>query len=221
MTPSKQSATVFTMNLELAQSIIGGLSEPSKMPCYGFSIPASRCKTGSKLRKVAGSVCSICYALKGRYVFGVVQNALERRFSKLSHPQWVKAMAFLINTLEKSGYFRWHDAGDIQSLTHLQRIVRVCKATPHIKHWLPTREYGIVAAYVRKYGAFPANLNVRLSAYMMDGPPPSHLAKSLGVQTSGVLHEGFTCPAPNQGNKCLDCRACWITKIPNVNYKVH
>lgn len=209
------------MNLELAQSIIGGLSEPSKMPCYGFSIPAKRCKTGAKLRKVKGSICSICYALKGRYVFGVVEQALERRFSKLSHPKWVQAMAFLISHVEKSGFFRWHDSGDVQSLAHLKRIVAVCKLTPNVQHWLPTREYGIVSRYIRTLGAFPDNLTVRLSAYMIDGPPPNHLAKSLGLTTSGVWKDGFTCPAYSQGNKCLDCRACWDKKYANVNYKAH
>lgn len=209
------------MNLTLAESIVGGLSAPSKMPCYGFSIPASACKMGAKLRKVKGSICSVCYALKGRYVFGVVQNALTRRLANLTHPQWVEAMAFLINEKEKSGYFRWHDSGDIQDLAHLLRIVEVCKATPHIQHWLPTREYGIVAKYIRKYGQFPSNLTVRLSAYMLDGPPPEQLAKNLRLTTSGVLRKGFNCPAYSQQNKCGDCRACWQKNVANVNYKAH
>lgn len=209
------------MNVELAQSIIGGLSEPSKMPCYGFSIPARHCKTGSKLRHVKNSVCNMCYALKGRYVFGVVQNALERRFANLNHPFWCIAMAFLITLLEKSGFFRWFDSGDVQSVECLENIVRVCNMTPHIKHWLPTREYGFVSEYVKRHGAFPRNLTIRLSAYMVDGRPPMAIARKLGVYTSGVKHSSFTCPAPKQGNKCLDCRACWDKRVSNVSYKTH
>ncbi len=45
------------------------LSKPSKMPGYGWSTPASRCITGSKLRRIKGSVCHGCYAMKNRYVF--------------------------------------------------------------------------------------------------------------------------------------------------------
>ncbi len=209
------------MDLLLAESIIGGLSKPSKMPCFGFSIPATRCKTGAKLRKVAGSVCAICYALKGRYSFGAVQKALERRFAGLSNPRWVEAMAFLINKREKSGFFRWHDSGDIQSADHLKRIVQVCRLTPNIKHWLPTREYGMVSAFIRDGGVIPENLRVRLSAYMVDGPPPSDIAKSLGVGTSGVSALGFTCPAYSQNNKCANCRACWDKNVENINYKAH
>ena len=56
--------------------ITGGLSAPSKMPCHSFSISAKRCKVGSKLRKVVGSTCNKCYALKGRYVFPNVERAM-------------------------------------------------------------------------------------------------------------------------------------------------
>lgn len=209
------------MDLAQAKEIIGGLSEPSKMPCYGFSIPAWKCKMGAKLRKVPGSVCAACYALKGHYVYPVVKRALERRFAGLTHPLWVKAMILLIDNLEYSGFFRWHDSGDIQSVAHLKRIVAVCKGTPHIVHWLPTREYAIVSRYVKTVGKFPSNLIVRLSAYMIDGPPPTALAEQLGVFTSGVTREGFNCPASLQGNKCLKCRACWSVNVSNVNYKRH
>ena len=52
-----------------ATLITGGLSKPSKMPGPSFNLPAVACITGSKLVKVAGSTCSGCYALKGRYRF--------------------------------------------------------------------------------------------------------------------------------------------------------
>ena len=51
------------------------LSNTSKMPCKSWGIPASSCKTGAKLRKVKGSVCSGCYAHKGAYSWKAVKNA--------------------------------------------------------------------------------------------------------------------------------------------------
>ncbi len=216
------------MDKTLALTIIGGLSEPSKMPCYGFSIPAKHCKVGMRMREVVNSICSICYALKGRYAFNNVQNALDRRFANLDHPRWVEAMAFLINKVEKSGYFRWHDSGDIQSPEHLDRIVAVCKLTPTIKHWLPTREYAgydgqasILHQWFERGGVVPKNLTIRLSAIMIDGPAPTKIARELGVKTSGVKANGFTCPASTQGNVCADCRACWDKRVSNINYKKH
>ena len=96
-----------------AKAIVGGLSKPSKMPSYAYNLPASRCKTGSKLNKVPGSVCYGCYAADTiewtkrkceangkwaltRYTMHTVQDALEKRYQSLSDPLWVPAMVYLI-----------------------------------------------------------------------------------------------------------------------------
>ena len=79
-----------------AREITGGLSKPSKMPGPAHNLPAVACKTGAKLAQIPGSVCSGCYALKGRYRFNNVQAALQRRLKALEHPQWVEAMVQLI-----------------------------------------------------------------------------------------------------------------------------
>jgi hypothetical protein len=216
------------MNKQLALKIVGGLSNPSKMPCHSYSIPAQKCIAGMKLHKVANSICSKCYALKGMYGFPVVKAALEKRFASLFTPDWIPAMVFLVGKVEKSGFFRWHDSGDIQSVAHLNNIIEVVKLTPHIQHWLPTREWighdgkpSFVAQWVAANGAFPANLTVRLSALMLEAAPPTAVAARLGVLTSGVSKTGFNCPAPNQKNKCGDCRACWNKSVANVNYRQH
>ena len=210
---------IFTV--KSATAIVGGLSSPNKMPCFSYSIPAQKCLTGNKLRDVVGSVCSKCYALKGFYGFPVVKEALFRRFAQLAHPQWVAAMVYLITRKEKSGYFRFHDAGDLQSVEHLKNIVSVCVGTPSIKFWLPTREFSIIADYLKAGFVFPENLIIRLSSYMLDGPAPTTLATRLGCLTSGVSKTGYTCPAPKQGNVCGACRACWDKNVASVNYKQH
>ena len=152
---------------------VGGLSKPSKMPSYGYSLSAFKCKVGSKLRNIANSTCSDCYALKGRYVFPNVQEALDRRMDRLlNNPNWVEAMAFLINHYGKNkiemhrlkettitkNVFRWHDSGDLQSVQHLINIVNIAECTPNVKHWLPTREVGIVQEYKKLFGDFLAIL---------------------------------------------------------------
>ena len=213
------------MTPSLAKNITGGLSSPSKMPGFAHSIPAQACNVGSKLRAVAGSICSKCYALKGRYVFPNVKNAMSRRLENLSHPLWVDAMAFLINRKAKKGndVFRWHDSGDIQSLEHFENIAKVCEATPTVRHWIPTREYAVVGAFKDKHGTFPANLTVRLSALMLDGPLPSAAAERLGVTVSGVTSDAakVTCPAYKQGGICGTCRACWNKEIQTIYYPKH
>lgn len=215
--------------LQRAADICGTLSKPSKMPCYGFSLPAQHCQTGSKLQTVKDSTCFKCYALRGNYRRGNVRDALQSRYDKLMRATaenkldaWSDAMAAQINAQEKSGFFRWHDSGDLQSVAHLLAIFRVCELTPHIKHWIPTRE----AAYVRSALALrpaPSNLRIRLSALKREFPPSAGLAKRLGVQTSTVSwkQSGVICEANKRGGVCGPCRACWSQNVFNVDYPLH
>jgi len=69
-----------------AEKITHTLSKPGKMPGPAYSISAKNCITGAKLAKVPGSVCSGCYALKGRYVFKNTKIAHAKRQASLDHP---------------------------------------------------------------------------------------------------------------------------------------
>jgi hypothetical protein len=212
---------VCPMKTQEALSITHSLSNPSKMPCHGYSIPARRCITGGKLQKVKNSICSVCYALKGRYVFPNVLDAMEKRYQGLTHPQWAEAMIALIGS-KKSSFFRWHDSGDLQGVWHLEKIVEIAKALPNVKFWLPTREYSFVTEYLTTKGKLPENLIVRLSALMLDGQAPDAIAKKHKLVVSGVSSDrSYTCPAPAQNNECKDCRACWNSEVYCVSYKKH
>ena len=158
--------------------------------------------------------------MRGFYPTPNVVNALARRFDSLSNPDWVEAMTLAISGTEGSGYFRWFDSGDIQSLAHLEQIAQIANNLPGIKFWLPTKEYLIVADFLRG-NKLPENLTIRISGYMIDGPAPVAMAKGMGVVTSTVSKTEWTCPASNQGNKCLSCRFCWNKNVQNVAYKYH
>ena len=208
------------MNLSEAKQIVVSLGKPSKMPCPSYNTPATLCVTGSRLRKIKGSTCSGCYAMKGNYLYPNVNQGLYKRFIAFNHPRFVEAMSYMINRYsKKSGYFRWFDSGDLNDRTMLQKIVEVCRKTHTIKHWLPTREVKIVKDYLKIYKEFPDNLLVRVSAPMIDGKPLKF------DYTSTVHHKqkaiGHDCPSRFQENKCMDCRACWDRNIKNVSYHKH
>ena len=208
-------------NKKQAEEIVGTLSKPSKMPGYAYSTPAKRCLIGQKMRKVVGSICAFCYALKGRYVFPNVQKAMEKRFASLTNDLWVDAMTYLIGKV-KNPHFRWHDSGDLQGVWHIEKIVKIAKNLPNISFWLPTREYAFVSTYIEQGGEVPANLTIRLSALMMDGPAPVGIAQRLGLCVSGASKVGnFNCPSSKQGNKCGDCRKCWDKNEFAIDYKKH
>lgn len=203
---------------EEAAVFVGGLSDPDKLSCYSFSLPAKFCKTGAKMASTKGTVCNSCYAKKGFYVFRPVQAALLRRYLMLKNPHWVDAM---VRLMEGYPYFRWHDSGDVQDMQHLINIVEVANRCPKTKFWLPTHEYSLIAEYVKTYGKFPKNMVVRLSASRVNGKPPIALAKKLNVCVSGVYEKGYNCNAPKQGNKCLDCHKCWNPQAFNTIFKKH
>jgi hypothetical protein len=212
------------MLVKEAAAITGGLSKPSKMPCPGYSLPAAACKIGSLLAKKLGTACSGCYALKGFYMFPSTQRAMEKRLVAIRHEKWVEAMSLLINRYSaKSGYFRWHDSGDIQDKEHLSRIAEVCRQTPTIRHWLPTRENRIVREFAKSH-KIPENLVIRMSAPLVDRglkKPANGLPFSTIHSKEDMFKEAHLCPARQQGNICGDCRACWRKDIPHVSYHLH
>jgi hypothetical protein len=213
---------------KLLWDAVGGLGKPSKMPGYAYGISAHSCKLGALLAKKEGSTCSECYALKGHYQYPNVTAAHARRLDAMrEHPEdWTCAMIELIGSLldpfpYADRVFRWHDSGDLQSAEHLAMLVTIAEELPRVRFWLPTREVGILSAYVAGGGVFPSNFRVRLSAHYIgkDAYLPDALARA-GVVISTVDGPGVKCPAPKQGNKCGSCRRCW-GKTPAVSYALH
>ena len=197
------------MLVKEAIKITDSFTKTSKMPGLSYSLPAWECKTGSKLRKIKNSVCSMCYALKGNYTrYKAIKAAQYRRLDAIKHPAWVDAMAAVI---KRQKWFRWHDAGDVQDQQHLNKIFEICRLTPDTRHWLPTREAWIKDHLASK----PDNLVIRFSPPMMDQRNDTWPNSSMVVKT------GATCPAPNQGGKCGSCRQCWDGDVKVVSYGKH
>lgn len=210
------------MTLEEAETIIHSLGVASKMPCHTYSTSAKDCQRGGKLHEIEGSVCSHCYARRGNFGRPAIQTGLRARAEAMKHPLWSEAMGIVLTAKEHSNYFRWFSSGDLQNLGDLLKICDVCKRTPHIKHWLPTHEVGILGAFKRAGFEYPKNLTVRLSADMLDKKIPRSLLKSLGVQGGEVSTTGkHTCPSSTQENMCQTCRLCWHHSKPIVVYKYH
>jgi hypothetical protein len=209
-----------TMTMKAAREITGSLGYPSKMPGTSYGISAFKCKTGGKLAQVPGSVCHNCYAMRNNYLYKSVTTAHARRLASLDHPLWPLAMALQLNA-SGSRWHRWHDSGDIQDTGHLAKICRVAALTPKVRHWLPTRELKMVQDYVASGGLVPANLTIRVSATMVDGPATSAWPITSTVHTTAVPAGARLCPAPKQNNECGNCRACWNPKVAQVSYHKH
>lgn len=230
---------VHAMRVGAAKEIVGGLSNPSKMPCKSYSLPAAKCNVGSKLRDVSGSTCSGCYARTGCYQFASTITATTRRYHVVTAcmstrelaVMWATAMSVAIG---RTKYFRWHDAGDVQSFQHLSAICMVADLRPDVEFWLPTREYRIVREYLRSQGRFPTNLCVRISAPMRDEAAPQiadetelvTLDGSTGYLPTSGVHDtcppmGTACDAYTRQGECGDCRKCWNPRFAHISYPRH
>jgi len=227
------------MTVKEAKRITGGIGFTKKTG-MSFGLPAViSCRVGSKLAKVAGSVCSGCYACSGKYGIPNVRacqleryKAVQRLHEPEFHLKWIDAMVLLISnkneTLdEEKGYFRWHDSGDLTSMHYLKAIIAVAKRLPKIKFWLPTKEVKIIEAFhnqsIRTHLRIPSNLCIRLSSYMIDEETKF---KGLNLPVSNVHTDkplGFACPAIEAHSGCaaLGCRRCWSKRTRAVSYKVH
>ncbi len=199
----------------LAQRITGGLSRTSTMPCFSWGISATRCNIGSVLAKKEGSICSECCSLKGRYNFANVQAKMEQRYQGLFDRLWTPSMVHMITWFSER-YFRWFDSGDVQGESHFRNICRVARETPHIAHWMPTKEAAVVRASKRE---IPENLFVRLSATMIEGNPPRWPTVST-VYSETPPADAHVCPSKEKGGPCGTCRACWSEEL-NVACRLH
>lgn len=228
---------------------VGGLSWPSKMPGFAYSVPAQLCKTGGRLAAEEGTVCSGCYALKGRYLFRNVKAAMLRRYNLMRYdPKWAEKMVKLLDhpwTRKTGGeYFRWFDSGDLINHQNYRDIMDVAEALPTYKFWLPTREVDIVS---RMYIQFPSNLLVRMSLPKVY-EASARTWKFLSAQSSwptgyqsavvesfkgaekyeerwltptGIHNNRVLCKARERDNFCGPCRACWDNKVSMVVYHKH
>ena len=194
------------------------LSNTSKLGCKSISLNAKSCKTGSKLAKKKGSVCFGCYALKGCYQFPVVQDAMARRMKFFYHKDFIPIMVFLLSSLRKKK-FRWFDSGDVQNTIMALNILEICRLTPDIKHWIPSKEYKIWREAL-KIQKLPNNVCLRMSSPNIDQEPLK------GFENTSTVHKdkkafGLECIAYKQDGKCLDCEACFNKKVKNVSYPLH
>ena len=191
------------------------------------------CQVGSKLALIEGTPCHTCYARKLQKLRPSVDKGWKANLDKwrqastseLGIATWIAAMVLQITRYNTDGYHRWFDSGDLQSVEMLDAICQVARATPDIKHWLPTQERGIVSRYTQcllpPTGKIPSNLIIRVSASKLNGPQPKGFANTSQVFTGDQAPLGSECHARHNDNNCGDCRACWDPLVEFVSYPKH
>lgn len=209
--------------MNTSKELIAKLSDTSKMPCRSWSLAAlTTCPASKKSNGELVDACAGCYATTGAYTWTAAKNVRKGNQDGWMDSDWVEAMAKAISK-EPSGVFRWFDSGDLYSISLAEKVFEVCKATPNIKHWIPTR--------MHKFPKFKEvlerlqrldNVVVRYSSDSVSGKTIKGLTTSTIISNMNQLPENaVVCNSDKQGNKCEDCRACWDKSVPVVAYKAH
>jgi hypothetical protein len=162
--------------------------------------------------------CQGCYATTGNYRFANVKKPREFNREDWKRDDWVNDM---VQALDSSRYFRWFDSGDMYDLRLANKILSVMKATPWVKHWLPTRMHKFIKFKgVIDHMESLDNVVVRFSSDSVTGGFVGGLNSS--TIFSDTVPEGATeCQAYQHEGKCNGCRACYDKSVSVIAYKAH
>jgi hypothetical protein len=175
--------------------------------------PGSKDSTGNLV-----PACQGCYATTGNYRFANVKKPREFNREDWKRENWVNDMIY---SLDSSRYFRWFDSGDMYSIDLAWKILEVMRATPWVKHWLPTRmhKFAKFKDVIQAMQVLP-NVVVRFSSDSVTGEIIE------GKTTSTIFSDtlpanAFECKAYQHEGKCNGCRACYDKDVKVIAYKAH
>lgn len=164
--------------------------------------------------------CVGCYAVGGNYRYPNVKEPRIENREDWKRPEWV---ADMVAALRNDRFFRWFDSGDMYALALAEKIYQVMKATPDVRHWLPTRmhKFPKFADVLARMQALP-NVMVRPSSDSVTGEFVPGIHGSTIVPAIDQVPTGATlCHAANNAGKCGPCRACYSKDIAVVAYVAH
>ena len=198
------------------------LSKTSKLDnILSWSLQAIETCPGSKATNGdLVAACSGCYATTGLYNFPGVKAVRSDNKLAWQEADWTDTM---VAALKKQRFFRWFDSGDMYSLELAEKMYAVMVATPHVKHWLPTRMHKFTkfAAILAAMQALP-NVMVRPSSDAVDGTYVDGVHGSTILPSADEVPAGVTlCRAYEHGGKCNGCRACYSKDVAVIGYPAH
>ena len=198
------------------------LSKTSKLDnILSWSLQAIETCPGSKASNGdLVAACSGCYATTGMYNFPGTKAVRADNKLAWQEDSWVDTM---VKALAKQKYFRWFDSGDMYNLQLAHKMYNIMLATPHVKHWLPTRMHKFTKFHdiLAKMQALP-NVMVRPSSDAVDGTYTPGVHGSTILPSADVVPAGVTvCNAYQHGGKCNGCRACYDKSVAVIGYPAH
>ena len=165
--------------------------------------------------------CKGCYALGGNYRYPNVKAPRIANRQDWKRDDWVDDM---VEELDSHRYFRWFDSGDCYDLRLALKILAVMAATPHCRHWIPTRQHKFkkFTNVLNNMESLP-NVTVRLSSdSVLGGILATELPNTTIIPTpEDATLEMSVCKSYENEGQCGKCRDCWNSDIKTIAYIAH
>lgn len=157
--------------------------------------------------KIAGSICSKCYAASTVKRYGALRGHLALNLGRLANADLTPAQIPYIN----GAICRFESFGDLANVTHAKNYIRIAAENPHCVFTLWTKNPGFVKSAIDELGK-PQNLIVILSSFHLNKvdsaaafPFVDHVFTVYDKAT--IEREGIqiNCGARD----CMTCRRCY------------
>jgi hypothetical protein len=197
------------------------LSVTSKLGVKSWSLQAlETCPASLDSNGELVPACRGCYATQGTYHY---PNVIKVRADNKEAWQNDNFVADFVIALQNERFFRWFDSGDMYTLGLAEKMYSIMKATPWVKHWVPTRmqKFSKFADIIQKMNALD-NVKVRFSSDAIDGTYTNGVHGSTIVPSEAAADSNtFVCNAPKNEGKCGTCRACYDKNVSLIGYIAH
>ena len=197
------------------------LSYPSKLDHVpSFDLPLTTCKD-----RCDYYISDVCYT-KNNYheVFKARINKLKRNLKLIKSDKFVKKLTYAI-IRAKTLYFRFFSRGQIEDLSQLIKVLRVCAICKDVKFAIMCNNDIIFCQLIQSGYKIPKNANLLLSNYEYNKRTPQfmqdYLLKSnIGITQTTIKKSLVTCKASlKSGGLCETCTDCYNKK--DITFKIH
>ena len=156
-------------------------------------------------------------------------NVKNPRIENLEESKKDSFVNDMIEVLDMHRYFRWFDSGDLYSVEFAEKVLEVVKATPWVRHWLPTRTWTLPEfnEVLNELNKLP-QVVVRYSSGSITGEVVAAPNGStvIGKEHVSKIPNGVqVCSAYKKGKQktpsCNGCRKCWDKNVTHVAYIAH
>lgn len=160
----------------------------------------------------------VCYAKRGFYVMQRERYGTNLDYLREDPAAYGLQLMADVAILRPGSVFRFHTAGDIDSVRHVGIIRAVCESRPDIEFYLYTRSWNAGAALREaiERELFPlANLTVWASSDPTMPPTPDGWREARIYPDEATAREDRKPVCPEQTGKrasCTDCGLCWNAK---------